>query len=296
MKVGIQKEEVVCGKCERRYKYWFAFVVFLPIILMAGFRGTSFADSGTYAATFLKLPTTLREVIAVAKLADKDNFFYFFAGIIKLFIGKNVELYFLILASIQGLILLSVFRKYSSRYLVSVFLFLASTDYIAWMFNGVRQFLAVTIIFAATGLMLKKKYVASIAIIIFASLFHQSALIMIPIFLIAQGDAWNKKTIVFIIAALFSITFIGQFTDILDSTLSNTQYAEVITDYTNKGDDGTNPLRGIIYSVPAILAFAGRKRIKKSTNVLINFCVNSSLIVAAYHPSSDLRTYLHLPY
>ena len=48
------------------------------------------------------------------------------------------------LASIQAIILVTIYRKYSTNYLLSIFLFIASTDYLSWMFNGVRQFAAVT--------------------------------------------------------------------------------------------------------------------------------------------------------
>ena len=61
------------------------------------------------------------------------------------------------LASIQAIILVTIYRKYSTNYLLSIFLFIASTDYLSWMFNGVRQFAAVTIIFASTKFMLEKK-------------------------------------------------------------------------------------------------------------------------------------------
>ena len=40
---------------------------------------------------------------------------------------------------------------------MSFFLFLASTDYISWMFNGIRQFTAVTITFIGIKFILDKK-------------------------------------------------------------------------------------------------------------------------------------------
>lgn len=290
----LKREEMVCGRMEHRYPYWFAFVVFIPIILMAGFRGTTFADSSTYAGTFKSLPNSLAGIIAYASAVDKDKGFYFFAGIIKLIFGESVNVYFLLVAAIQGIILLTIYRKYSSRYLMSVFLFLASTDYISWMFNGMRQFLAVTLIFAATGLMLRRKWLSTIVVILIASLFHQSALVMVPIVLIAQGAAWNKKTIVFIISALVVIVFVGEFTNLLDGVLSNTQYADVVTNYTKSEDDGTNPIRVVVYAIPAILAFIGRTRIRKSDNVLIHFCTNMSLIVAGMYVVSMFTSGIYM--
>ena len=87
------------------------------------------------------------------------------------------------------------------------------------MFNGVRQFAAVTIIFASTKFMLEKKWVPTILMILLASTMHQSALVMIPIVIIVQGKAWNKRTILFLSAALVAVTFVNQFTSILDNMM-----------------------------------------------------------------------------
>ena len=115
------------------------------------------------------------------------------------------------------LIIMWMFRKYSEDYWFSIFLFVASTDYISWTFNGIRQFTAVVIAYAATPFILKKKYIPSILLILLASTMHQSVLLMIPIIFIIQGKAWNKKTVVCILACLTALLFVDQFTNIMDS-------------------------------------------------------------------------------
>lgn len=61
---------------------------------------------------------------------------------------------------------------------------------------------------------------------------HQSALVMIPIVIIVQGKAWNKRTILFLSAALVAVTFVNQFTSILDNMMQETQYANMVNDWT----------------------------------------------------------------
>lgn len=117
------------------------------------------------------------------------------SAVIKCIVGNHVNIYFIVLAAIQAGVLIYVYRKYSSRYLVSFFLFIASIDYISWLFNGIRQFLAVTITFIGIKFILDKKYAKAIILILIASLMHQSALLVIPFIFIAQGKAWNKKTL-----------------------------------------------------------------------------------------------------
>ena len=116
------------------------------------------------------------------------------------------------------------------------------------------------------------------AIILLASTIHQSALLMIPIVIIAQGKAWNKRSITFWVAALIAIVFVNQFTNILDSMMQETQYANMVSDWNEWGDDGTNALRVLVYSIPTILSLIGLKYIQAEDDPVINFCTNMSII------------------
>lgn len=285
--------EDVCGKCEERYRLGFALLVFAPIIWMAGTRD-NFGDTGMYAQSFLNMPNSLGEMGDYILERPKDTGFYVFSALIKVFISDKFFVYLTILAVIQGIAIVFVYRKYSTSYIFSVFLFVISTDYVAWMYNGMRQFTAVAIIFATTALMLKKKYIPLIVAILVVSTLHQSALLMIPLVFIAQGEAWNKKTLIFIALALLAILFVGEFTDLLDIALEETQYENVISDYKEFEDDGTNPLRVLIYSIPAILAFGGRRIIRKVDDPLINFCTNMSIISAGLYLVSMVTSGIYM--
>ncbi len=74
---------------------------------------------------------------------------------------------------------------------------------------------------------------------------HQSVLILIPFAIIAKGRAWNKKTILFILIAIAAVMFIGKFTNFLDTVLSDTQYKNVVSDWKQFEDDGTNPIESV---------------------------------------------------
>ena len=277
--VKLTKTETIIGyKGEvERYNRLFALIVIFPILLMAGTR-LLYGDTAPYKIKYLSMPDTISGIPSYLGTVDKDIGFSLLSCIIKLFCHDNVTLYFFTIALIQGLFLISVFRKYSFEYIVSVFLFVASADYFSWMFNGIRQFTAVTLIFAATTLILKKKYIPVILIVLLATTIHASAIIMIPFILIAYGKAWNIKTIVFIILVLIAVLFVGHFTDFLDESLSSTQYSNVVNDYKQMSDGGTNPLRVLVYSIPTIIAFFARKSIKETGSELLNFCINMSII------------------
>ena len=97
------------------------------------------------------------------------------------------------------------------------------------------------------------------------------------------GKAWNKKTIIFIIAIIIIISFVGNFTNILDSMLEETQYKNVVLDWQESQDDGTNIFRVLVYAVPSILSLVGLRYIKEADNPLINLCTNMSIVAVGFY-------------
>ncbi len=267
---------------ERR-KPFTAFLIILPVIWLAGYRDFWYADTGAYHDLFIyTYPDTFSGFWEYLSTIEKDVGFYGLSAFFKLLID-DARTYFVILAAFQGLSLMRLFRKYSRDYALSVFLFIASTDMYSWMFNGLRQFTAVAITIFGIRWFLEKKYVPSIALILVASLFHQSVLLMLPFIFIVQGKVWNVKTVLFMLAAILAVVFVNEFTDLMDEGLQSTQYGNVVSDYESWEDDGTNPLRVLVYSVPAIFAFFGRKLIHAKGTPLIHFCANMSIISMGFY-------------
>lgn len=277
MQVGVYRKEKVCGVTKYRPTWMFAILVFVPIIWQAAFRGY-FADTTMYLKSYRELPIGLGALIKMMPEVKKDQGFTFLSGLIKLIVKDNATIYLGIVAIIQAAALIPIFRKYSSNYIVSIFLFVASTDYVSWMFNGLRQFTAVTLIFAATGLMLKRKWIPTILIILLASTMHQSALLMIPVIFIVQGKGWNILTLLCLAGTMIAVLFVDQFTDILDNMMQETQYSNMVSDWQEWGDDGTNILRVAVYAVPTILSLIGLRYIRAEGDQLINICTNMSIL------------------
>ena len=278
----VYRTELVNGEKVRRVTPLFAVVAVLPLVIWAGFRGYV-GDTGAYMQAFADMPPTFSEISGYMDSVTKDQGFYFVSALIKCLIGNRTSIYFIIIATVQCFLLFRIYRKYSSSYVVSYFLFIASTDYISWIFNGMRQFVAVTITIACFPWIVEKKYLRAIIVILAASLFHQSALLVIPFVFIVQGKAWNKKTILFILAVIVAVMFADRFTDILDNMLAETQYKNVVSDWEQFQDDGTNILRVLVYSIPAILSLIGLKYIRKEDNPVINICTNMSITAAGFY-------------
>lgn len=260
----------------------YAFLVFLPLIIWCGYRGY-IGDTGAYMRGFASMPSDFSGISEYFGGLTKDKGFYLGSALIKCIIGNNVNLYFIILALIQSYFLIKIYRKYSINFVISFFLFIASTDYISWMFNGIRQFTAVAIVFGCFELILKKKYVPTIIIILLASQIHGTALIVLPFIFICQGKAWNKKTVMFLFFIILGVSFIGSFTNILNSMLEDTQYENVVSDWQSWEDDGTNLFRVLVYSIPAIISWVYRKKILEHDSPVINLCVNMSIVSAGFY-------------
>ncbi|MFQ7768835.1 MAG: hypothetical protein ACLRIL_11535 [Fusicatenibacter saccharivorans] len=56
----------------------------------------------------------------------------------------------------------------------------------------------------------------------------------------------------------------------MNNMLSNTQYSNVVADWKEWEDNGTNPIRVFVYSIPMILSIVGRRQIKEADNPVIN--------------------------
>lgn len=288
-----KRQERLGGKTVERWRVLPAIVLVIPYIIWAGFR-ESIGDTGAYRRGFLALSGSLADIPEVLLGDTKDPGFTVVMILIKTVFGNDDTIFFLSIAIFQLLCISLTFRKYSVDYWTSMFLFVASTDYWSWMMNGMRQFIAVVAIFACLKWLTEKKYVPLIAVISLISLIHGTAILMLVIVFIVQGEAWNRKTILMLFATMFVIVFIDRFTPILNDLLQSTQYGDMMTNGIWDADDGTNILRVAVYSVPAILSLVGLKHIRAANDPVINICVNCSIVTMALYLVSAVTSGVYI--
>ena len=263
------------GHEEFRYNALPAILMFVPALFYAATR-RYFIDTEAYRAGFIDAQPSLGYIRNIIFGDGKDKGFYVLNAVIKFFIGNRDIIYFFIIALISIAMLIYVYKKYSCSYAVSVFLFFASTDYLEWICNGMRQFLAVAVIFGCISFILKRKYGRLILIILAMSTIHQTALLMLPVIFIVQGKAWNKKTLFFILSILVCIYFLNDFTTILEDMLAMTQYNDVVQQFQH--DDGVNILRVLVYAIPTIIALVFKRRLSSVSTPLSDLCTNMSIL------------------
>lgn len=263
----------VLGKTEYRWSWPATIILACPYVLWCMNR-SAFGDTEVYRETFLEAPAVLSQIPAYLAEHTKDQGFSVIMVVIKSIIGNSDKLFFLLIAAFQMFCVVYFFRKYSSDLLMCMFMFVASTDYLSWMYNGMRQFIAVCITLLCFGLILRKKYILAICLILLASTIHGSALLMLPLIFVVQGKAWNKRTLLMMIGVGVAILFIDQFTTLLDTMLAETQYSDMVTNEIWINDNGTNILRVLFYSIPAALSLIGKRYVDKENSPVVNMCVN----------------------
>ena len=207
---------------------------------------------------------------------------------------KTYTGFFLVLATFQMLCVVYFFRKYSPNFWVSIFLFVVSTDYLSWMHNTGRQFTAVCILLLAFDLLIERRYKLFTLVVLMASTIHGSALMMLPIAYVIRGTALNRKTLLAIIVTVLVIPFADRIMPFLSDMLSETQYNDVTSNEIWTSDDGTSLLRVLVYSVPALVALLGKKYIRSSEDVVINMCVNATIVTMALYLVSAVTSGIYI--
>lgn len=281
-KVKVTNSTIVGDTIEERWSLLWALVAFAPVIYLVAFTIPR-ADTGLYLKIYKNLGVSLSALRDALLKDDSGKGFFVFQWIIKNLFRGSESAFRLILALLHSIPVLYVYRKYSDNYILSLYLFVVTGCHIGWMMNGLRQYLAVCVIMAATPWMLKKNYLPLIAVIFLATTIHSSAILMLPVVVIVQGKAWNHKTIFFIMFTIIMMYMFSTYTGLLDAMLEETEYAGTMASAAEMGDDGTNPIRVLVNSIPMFLALLGKKQIDAENNKVINLCVNMSIITSGLY-------------
>lgn len=251
----------------------------VPLLLNTAFR-VGFGDTEAYRNGFLLMPKSIPEILTYIELKEfiKDPVFVFFQGVCNIIFDGNDILFFGLVAIIQLICFVGIYKKYSEDFWLSMMVFVFTTDYIQWMHNGIRQFLAVAIVYAALPLLEKKKYFQYCICVLIAATIHQTALLMLIAIFLTFRRVWDKRILLIILGVCVLIFAMDKWTGVLDEMLLETQYKDVHINWENGYQDGANPLRMLVYSVPCILSFITRKQIRSEDNFMLSLSCNMSVM------------------
>ncbi|WP_296878378.1 EpsG family protein [Thomasclavelia sp.] len=255
--------------------YFIVFATICYIFVLIGLR-SGVGDTYAYIQIFNNLPDKLN--LSVIQSFDKDVGFFIFSVLFKQFISSNYHIWLFVISWISGLLITKTLYKYSDNFFYSMFLFIVMLDFV-WMLNGMRQFIAVSLIFGNIDLFLDKKFIKCMLLIALASTIHISALFTIPIYFLVNFNCFTWKFYFFIIILFVVGINIDYIANTFSIVLEDTAYEGYLTEAATS--TGSNLLRVAVGAAPCILAFIGRKQIQG--NKLINFCINMSIISAIFY-------------
>lgn len=253
-------------------------VVCFIMICFSGLRH-GYIDTRAYRHGFENL--NISEVLSrdfILQSDSKDKGFSVLSAIIKIFTDNSQVFLFIFALFTVGFLFWGIVQRVPEIDF-GIFLFIATGTYIDTM-NGLRQAFVSAVLFYFLPRFLEKKETAKyILFVLLLSTVHGSALVFIPIYLIASKDAWSKYTAVIIVIASFMYIFynygVGKFiAEFLDDTAyGKGTYGEQLLN----GNTSVNIIRVFIAAVPLILTFFTGKY-KEKGNRKYNIYFNMALI------------------
>lgn len=276
---GFATEKEVClGTANQKRKIATPFIIFLVCAIFIFFfaaRWNVGTDFPNYYSRFYKLlKMDFSELIG-----GTDWGFYTLSAFIGKFLTKNFFVYSLIIAAIIYIPLVLTYRKYTSNFTMTCAMYIMMCLY-TWPFNGTRQSIAVTIVFAAYPLLYEKKNWWKYAVfVLLAYTFHTSALLVLPFILLTRLKPW-KKPFVFscLLIALLIILLPGLWSTVIEF-LENMGQSKLASDYSEFDElrSGVNPMRILVAAIPVVLSYFYYDRLKKH-NAHIDFMINMAVL------------------
>ncbi|PGL35402.1 capsular biosynthesis protein [Bacillus cereus] len=221
------------------------------LVLVSGFRN-NIGDTYFYMHAFKVNDFNWENV------QDSKNIGFSILQMILKMYTNDPQILIFITALTTNILIVAVLYKYSRMIELSLYVYIASGMYLVSM-NGLRQYLAAAIIFTATKYILNGNWKKYFLIVLFASTFHQSALVLIPIYFLVRRKAWSTITFILLFIAVLIVLGFNQFAEVFFATIGDTQYGH----YKDFQEGGANVLRVAVDATPLILAFIGRHKLRE---------------------------------
>jgi transmembrane protein EpsG len=227
------------------------FLAMATMVLVSGLR-KNIGDTVYYMNSYANLDYSWVNIVG-----QKDIGFNIFQMILQK-ISNDPQLLIFVVALITNVLIIMTLYNYSKLFELSLYVYITSGMFLVSM-NGIRQFMAAAIAFAATKYIVNGDWKKYILVILIAAQIHQSAFILIPIYFIVRRKAWSWTTMALLVLAIFIVLGFNQFSSLLFSVLENSQYSN----YKDFQEGGTNIFRVAVSGVPVLLAYLGRDRLRE---------------------------------
>ena len=234
----------------------------IPIIAMAIFAGlrTGYNDTTAYTYSYENFVKSNFDFSDVS-WSFGDNFGFNVFSIILKSLGLSTNGYLMVFAIVTYGIYIWFIRKYSTDFLMSMFLFICLV--FTFPLAAIKQCVAVAFCLVAVDKAINKKWFWFVFWILVAESFHAYSFMYLIVPLLFFVPWQDKRTVMWIVIFFFAgillRPMIGTVLSITDA-LGDEYTAESF----NEG--GVNPLRLLVCLVPLVLSFVLRKQINDPYN------------------------------
>ena len=266
-------------RSKQNSKKTFLFLCALLLIFFSAFRGNFTSDYDNYIDLYNNYENVgLLDILSRKAFSYPEKGYLVFQFFTKS-LTNNVLFIFVFSSIFIVLVSLFVFGKYTSCSLVSVLLFVEMGGYYT-SFNTSRQIIAVCIALLSIKYLLERKPIKYLLVIFIASLFHTSALVMVPFYFILNINFGKKGLIV------MSVVTLSLFI-LLPSIISFIQKYY----WSWYGDDGygmqgytfTNAIPKLAIALFGIVTFfLKNKNTSHKKDKLTTICLNASYFLVAF--------------
>ncbi len=260
----------VRDKEKKRFFFWAAVIV---IFLMTVLKSKSFGsdDLENYYNIYNSLPDiSFGRLWKNYRSGDMKDVGFFMVAKLFADAGIPVQLWVGLIGLLYAFSIMSFSKKYSADMFFSC-LILFSLAYLSFSFTALRQTVAMSIVFFAISFANKRKLIPFVILVVFASLFHSTALIFLLVYLIPQRKFYIIPSVISVVGCLAASIFAPGLVRRLISILS---WNEFLQDYAEA--TRTLTFSGFIIQA-AILAFCvyilRHKQNDRSVNLLLGMMV-----------------------
>lgn len=260
-----------------RRKWQIVLIVFLFLILFlfSAFRvnvGTDYKNYEYLFYTYLSLGDRAIERLELG--------FRFIFKVVSFF-SDDSRLFFILTSFFILFFNFKGFLKYSRSVFLSIFLFVALYYYFNSL-NGIRQFLAMSLILCfSTKFIADRNIFKYMVSVIFASLFHMSALIMIPAYFI--GKKFSFRMVLFV---LLSIPLVFLSYDFFAAVIFGyLPFYDIYADY-QSGSASALLIVQFIFFILIFMSYKRNQRWTKEEVVSFNFSIFSILLLVLSYKNS----------
>lgn len=240
------------------------FIIIIMLILIAGLRDGIGTDFNMYKSFYFYTGQQ-----AAAKV---EWGFLELIRIVQKIFGERYFLFFTLCSAITIIPIYNIIKKKSNFPIVSLFLFVGLGFY-TMSFNMVRQCISIAIMFYATQYIEERSLPKYILFVGLASLFHITAVVMLPMYFIVNRDIDKRTLKLVFIMSLFSGVI---FNPIFNYIVNNVPQYHIYKTYDNTVAGIGTYLVNLIYLLIIYFVISNKKSLVK--NKFENICLNLSII------------------